>query len=219
MRALIASKDKILEAVKGAKEKSTERNFTQSFDLAVGFKDLDLNDPSNRINTEVKLPHGTGKSQKIAVFAEGELAERARKAEADRVLSKSEIRELGSNRSRAKKLAEEYGSFIAEASLMPFIGKQLGPVLGPRGKMPQPLPPTADPGALINRLRSTIRVNVREEPVAHLLVGREDMSEEQIADNIESVLSTIESNLQKGSQQIKSIHIKTTMGEPVQIEA
>lgn len=219
MSPLVASKEKILEAVKEAKEKSTERNFTQSFDLAVSLKDIDLNNPENRINTEVKLPHGTGESQKIAVFAEGELAERTRKAGADRVFNRSEIKELGNNRSRAKKIAEEYGSFIAEASLMTFIGKQLGPVLGPRGKMPRPLPPTASPGSLIERLRTTIQINVREEPVAHFLVGREDMPENQIADNIEAILNTIESNLQKGSQQINSIYIKTTMGKPVKIGA
>lgn len=219
MNQLIVPKEELLKSVQEAKEKSTDRNFTQSFELAIGLKEIDLNDPENRINTEVKLPHGTGKSQKIGVFAEGELAERSRKAGAERVFSKDEVQELGNNRSKAKKIAEEYGAFIAEASLMPFIGKQLGPVLGPRGKMPQPLPPTSDPESTINRLRSTIQINVRDKPVAHFLVGLEDMGVEDIADNIEAVLETIESNLHKGAQQIKSITVKTTMGKPVKIEA
>ncbi|MBS3815072.1 MAG: 50S ribosomal protein L1 [Hadesarchaea archaeon] len=215
---MTVSKDEILEAVKEAKEKSGDRNFTQSFDLAISFKDLDLDDPSNRINAKVELPHGTGKTQKIGVFAEGELAERSRDAGVDRVFSKDEVKELGENRSEAKKIAEEFESFLADAGMMAFIGKQLGPVLGPRGKMPQPLSPTADPSDLISDLRSTVQLNVREDPVAHLLVGREDMSEEEIADNVESALDTIESKLPKGSKQVSSIIIKTTMGKPVEIE-
>lgn len=213
------SGEEMLKAVEEAREKSTDRNFTQSFDLAVGLKDIDLNNPENRINTEVELPHGTGKSQKVAVFAKGELAERSRAAGADQVLGRDGIKELGENRSEAKKFADEFGSFIAQADMMPFIGKQLGPVLGPRGKMPRPIPPNADPSDLIESFRSIVRVRVRTEPSVHLLVGKEDMPDEQIADNVVSVLEAIESNLPKGPRQIKSIYLKTTMGKPVRIDA
>lgn len=212
------SEEKILEAVEKAKENSTERNFTQSFDLSVGVKNLDLSDPENRINKEISLPHGTGKTQKVAIFAEGELAERARKAGADRVFSRDELKDLGEDKSRAKKVAEEYSSFLAQADLMPDVGKELGPVLGPRGKMPKAVPPTEDPSDSINASRSTVRVSIRENPVANLPVGKEGMSAEEIAENVERVLDFLVSNLPKGPKQIQSVTLKTTMGKPISIE-
>lgn len=211
------SEDEILEAIKGAKEKSTERNFTQSFDLSISLRNLDLSNPENRINDEVSLPHGTGKEQKVAIFAEGELAEKAREAGVDHVFGKSDLNELGENKSEAKSIAEEYGSFLAQADLMPIVGKELGPVLGPRGKMPQAVPPTKDPSKLIESARSTVSVNVRENPVANLTVGREDMPDEEIAENIKTVLDFLVENLPKGPQQVESITFKTTMGKPVNV--
>lgn len=211
------SREEILKTVSEVRKKATDRNFVQSFDLAVGLKDINLNNPENRINTKVELPHGIGRSQKVAVLADGELAERARAAEADRVVGRDEIKKLGDNKSEAKKFAEEFDSFIAKADMMPFIGKQLGPVLGPRGKMPQPIPPNANPSDLIKRSRSMVRVRVRTEPAVHLIVGKEEMSDEQIADNVKAVLDTIESNLPKGNKQINSVYLKTTMGKPVRL--
>lgn len=213
-----ASKEEVLKAVREAKEIGTDRNFTQSFDLSVGITDLDLSNPENRINEEVSLPHGTGKAQKVAIFASGELAERARAADADRVFSRNELEELGSDQTRAKKVAEEYSSFLAQADLMPVVGKELGPVLGPRGKMPQPVPPTEDPTGLIDASRSTVRVSVRENPVANIPVGKEDMPDEEIAENVKTVLDFIASELPKGPKQVQSVTLKTTMGKPVSLE-
>lgn len=212
------SEDEILEAVEKAKENSTDRNFTQSFDLSVNVKNLDLSNPENRVNEEVSLSHGTGKTQKVAIFAEGELAEKARKAGADQVFSPDELEELGDDKSRAKQVAEEYSSFLAQADLMPDVGKELGPVLGPRGKMPQAVPPTEDPSDLINASRSTVRVSVRENPVANLPVGKEEMPTEEIAENVKQVLDFLISNLPKGPKHIQSVTIKTTMGKPISIE-
>lgn len=212
------SKDEISEVVKEAKERGTERNFTQSLDLSIGVKNLDLSNPDNRINEEISLPHGTGKTQKVAVFAGGELAERAREAGADRVFSRDELESLGSDKGEAKEVAEEYSSFLAQADMMPVVGKELGPVLGPRGKMPQPVPPTEDPSRMIEKSRSTVRVSVRQNPVANLPVGREDMTDEEITENVETVLDFLSSKLPKGPKQIQSVTLKTTMGKPVYLE-
>lgn len=209
------SEEEILESVQKAKEKSTDRNFTQSFDLSVNIRNLDLSNPENRINDDINLPNGTGKEQKVAIFATGELAEKAREAGADRVFDKDELEELGENQTEAKKIAQEYSSFLAQSDLMPIVGKELGSVLGPRGKMPDPVPPTEDPSSHIQESRSTVRVSIRENTVANLPVGKEDMADEEVVENIETVLDFLTSNLPKGPRQIKSITIKTTMGKPV----
>ncbi|BDH80041.1 MAG TPA: 50S ribosomal protein L1 [Methanothermobacter sp.] len=210
-------KQEILEAVKKAKEQSKPRNFTQSIDIVINIKDLDVNKPENRFEEEVSLPHGRGKEVKIAVIADGELALQAKKAGADLVITRDDLEELGKNRKKAKRLANEYEFFIAQADLMPLVGRFLGPVLGPRKKMPKPIPATANPAPLIKKLRDTVRVRVKDQPLIHTTVGTEKMDEEKITENIESILDVLDRNLEKGRKQVKSMYIKTTMGPAVKV--
>ncbi len=212
------ARGKVLEAVKKAKEAAGKRNFVQSIDLMLSFKNLDLNKPENRITAEVPLPHGTGKSQKVLMFAEGELASKAKEAGADLVMGRKEIEALAGDRKKAKEIVEAHDAFLAQADMMPFIGKQLGPVLGPRGKMPKPIPSSADPRPLVERSRGIARINVRTQPVVNMLVGREDMSYDQLADNVEAILKATESRLPRGLRQLKSAYLKATMGKPVGVE-
>ena len=212
------SKDKILEAVKAVKEGAGKRKFTQSVDLVVGLKNLDLSKPENRVTAEVPLPHGTGRDQKVAIFAEGELARAAEEAGIDRVIGRKEVEELGKDRSKAKQVVDEYTSFLAPGDMMVHIGKHLGPVLGPRGKMPKPLPPDVTPKSLGGKSGSTVLINVRTQPVVSLPIGKEDMPEDQLADNMEAIINALEANLPKGLRQVKSIYVKATMGKPAKVE-
>ena len=210
-------KQEILEAVKKAKEESKPRNFTQSIDVVINIKDLDVKKPENRFEEEISLPHGRGKKIKIAVIADGELALQAKKAGADLVITRDDLEELGKNRKKAKRLANEYEFFIAQADLMPLIGRFLGPVLGPRKKMPKPIPATANPAPLIKKLRDTVRVRVKDQPLIHTIVGTEKMEDEKITENIESILEALDRNLEKGRKQVKSMYVKTTMGPAIKV--
>jgi large subunit ribosomal protein L1 len=100
---------------------------------------------------------------------------------------------------------------------MPSIGKSFGPILGPKGKMPDPVPSSADPGPLINRLRRTVKVRSKDKPTFHALIGNLSMSVEDIAANVEALLNTIESRLENGRQNIASVYVKTTMGPAVRL--
>jgi large subunit ribosomal protein L1 len=209
--------EKTLEAVKQAIEKSPQRNFTESVDLAINLKNLDMSQPQNRIDEEVILPNGLGKPIKVAVFAKGETAQKAKVAKADYVFDPEEILALGEDKNRARSLAEECNFFIAEAQYMPTIGKSLGPILGPRGKMPEPLTPDKDIVQLINKARSSIKVRSKDRLTFHIPVGRKSMEPAKITENIEAILSRIEHRLEKGSQNIRSIYVKTTMGPPARV--
>lgn len=210
-------KEEIVEAVKKAKENSKPRNFTQSVDVVIIIKDLDVKKPENRIDEEVFLPNGRGKDVKIAFIAEGELALQAKNAGADLVINKEELERLGKNRKEAKKIANKYDFFVAQADMMPLVGRFLGPVLGPRNKMPKPVPATAKPEPLIERLKNTIKVRIKDQPVIQAVVGSQDMDDELISDNIEAVLDILDRNLEKGRNQIKAMYIKTTMGPVVRV--
>ncbi|MDP1551852.1 MAG: 50S ribosomal protein L1 [Methanobacteriaceae archaeon] len=210
-------KQEILEAVKKAKEQTKPRNFTQSIDVIISIKDLDVNKPENKFDEEVSLPNGRGKEVKIAFIADGELAVQAQNAGADLIISKNGLEDLGKDRKEAKKLANQHNFFVAQADMMPMVGRFMGPVLGPRKKMPKPVPASAKPEPILERLRSTVKVRIKDQPVIQTMVGTQDMDEEMIAGNIEAVLSILDRKLEKGRNQIKSMHIKTTMGPVVRV--
>ena len=208
----------ITTAIKEVKEKSKKRNFTQSVELILNLKDIDMKSPEGRIQERIELPHPSPeKPNKICVIATGELALKAKRAKADLVIGKDELAGLAGRKKDLRKIANEYNFFMAEAPLMPRVGKTLGPALGPRGKMPVPVPPTADITGLINRHRKMVSVRMRNQPVIRCRVGTESMKEEEIAENVQTVLKAIEGKLKRGTKNIKTVYLKTSMGKPVKI--
>ena len=210
--------DSIEEAVSRALEDAPPRNFRETVDLAVNLRDLDLNDPSNRVDESIVLPSGTGQETQIIVFATGETALRAEEV-ADDVLSPDELEELGDDSDAAKDLADETDFFIAEASMMQDIGRYLGTVLGPRGKMPTPLQPDDDVVETVNRMKNTVQLRSRDRRTFHTRVGADDMSADEIADNIDVIVRRLEADLEKGPLNIDAIYVKTTMGPSVEVPA
>lgn len=206
----------ITNAIKEAKEKSKKRNFTQSIELIVNLRDIDMKSPGGRIQERIELPHPLPeKPNKICVIASGELALKARRAKANLVIEKSELQGLAGKKKELRKIANEYDFFIAEAPLMPLVGKIMGPALGPRGKMPVPVPPTADVTNLTKKYRKMVFVRMRNQPVMRCRVGTESMKDDEITENVQAVLRVLERKLKRGVKNIKSINIKTSMGTPV----
>ncbi len=206
----------VVEAVKKALEGAKERKFKESVELSINLKDIDLAIPKNRVDEEILLPKGRGKGIKIAVFGSGDLALKA-KAVADRVITPDELDTIAGNKRNAKKLGNEFNFFIAEAPMMVNIGKKLGIALGPRGKMPKPIPPQADPAPIVNALRNTVKARSKDKKTFHLPVGTKDMSAEDLAENIEAVLKRLESKLERGRNNIASMYVKTTMGPAIKV--
>ncbi len=208
----------LLDAVKEAKAKSGEKKFNQTIDLILDIKEIDMKAPEGKIQAALELPHATGKPNSLCVIGSGELALKARNAKADNVLERSELEGLAGKKKDLRKLASSYDVFISEAPLMPLVGRILGPVLGPRGKMPVPVPPNADIAAVIARNRNTVIVRMRNQPIIQVSVGSEKMSEEELVDNIQAVLRLVEGKLKRGLKNIKFAFIKTSMGPPVKIK-
>ena len=208
--------DSIEEAVSRALEDAPVRNFTETVDLAINLRDIDLNDPSNRVDESVVLPSGTGQETRIVVFATGETAVRAEDV-ADEVLGPDELEELGDDDDEAKDLADDTDFFIAEAAMMQDIGRYLGTVLGPRGKMPTPLQPDDDVVETVERMKNTVQIRSRERRTFHTRVGAQDMTPEEVSDNIDVIMRRLEADLEKGPLNIDSIFVKTTMGPAVEV--
>ena len=218
MSELIRKVDKnvLKNAIKEAKEKSKKRRFTQSVELIIGISGLDLKKPENRIRMVINLPHKSKKGKKIAVFAEGSTAEKALEAGADRVIREKDIDSIAGSKKDIKALANQFDFFLAEPKFMAKVGRVMGSVLGPRGKMPQIAPPNVDVFALISSLRSSVSINVRNNPMVAVGIGTEDMDDEELAENALTVIEAIKNKLPEKSY-IKRIYVKTTMGPVIKV--
>jgi len=205
----------LLDSIKLARENSKQRKFDQTWDFVINLKGLDLKKPENRFNVEMPLPKGRGKQPKIAVFAD--LMAKEAKNHADLVITKNEIDSLAKDKKRMKKIANEHDFFFGEAPLMPQIGKSLGTILGPRGKVPKPMPPKGNIEPMLQASKRMIRISLKETPVVYVPVGTEKMNDQDIADNVQAVFSFVKEKLPKGKNNIKSMLIKLTMGKPVKI--
>ncbi len=203
-----------IDTVKKALEVAKPRTFTETVEVALNLREVDLSIPKNRIDEEVVLPKGRGKVVKICVFASGELAGKVRPV-ADLVIQPQEIEEYAGNKRKAHILARDFDFFVAEAPLMPVIGKRLGIVLGPRGKMPRPVPPTADPTNMIRNMRNTVRVRSKDRRTFHAAIGTRDMTPEDIADNLDALVRRVLGRLERGRDNLASVYVKTTMGPAV----
>ena len=215
------SVDKIEKAVADARAKGIERGikFEQSFDVAVNFrkKELDVSKPENRLNQELVLPNPLIPAPKVCAFGDGEFADKATEAGAERVVPKDDIPRLGEEKKERKTLAKSYDFFIASVDAMPLIGRYLGQALGSRGKMPKPFPPQADLSAVVSQYHRTVRVRMRNTPTFHVKVGHVKMSDREVADNILAVLDFVES---KGfSARVSNVLVKTTMGPAIEVSA
>ncbi|MEM3037922.1 MAG: 50S ribosomal protein L1 [Thermoplasmata archaeon] len=206
----------IVEAARKALKNSQQRNFLESVELAINLGEVDLSDPKNRIQEDVVLPKGRGKPVKVGVFGSSEMAVKVKEV-ADLVVKPEEIEEIAEDKRKAKKMLAEYDFFVAEAPLMPTIGKRLGVILGTTGRMPRPVPPGSDPSNIIKNLKNSVRIRTKDKATFHVPVGTKDMSPEDIAENVDAVLKRIISKLERGKQSVKSVYIKSTMGPSVRV--
>ncbi|MFA6049327.1 MAG: 50S ribosomal protein L1 [Candidatus Micrarchaeia archaeon] len=198
-------------------ESKGKRKFTQSVDVAVNFIDIDFKKPENRINVDVELPFAPRQS-KVAIFADGQMAVDAKKVPGiDMVITPDQIASYASDKKKQEELLQY--SLLSAPALMAVVGKQLGQVLGARGKLPKPVMPNSNLGELAAKARKSMNIKSKGKylPCVHCIVGKESMPEEQIIENVTAVLDAIKRKV--ADPQIKSVYIKTTMGKPVKIAA
>ena len=213
----MVDRKKLEDAVKVALESAPKRNFSESVDITINLKNIDLSQPKNRIDETILLPHGPGVENKIAVLGKGDITTKAKDAGADLVLQPADIERLGGEPREARKIANEYRFFLADTGVMSLVGRHLGPRLGPRGRMPMPIPQGTDIKPIVDRLRKSVKIRTKDKKTFHAKVGDTKMDPAKIADNIDAVLKRIESVLEQGTMNIRSVYVKTTMGPAVKV--
>ncbi|MCH8085510.1 MAG: 50S ribosomal protein L1 [Nitrosopumilus sp.] len=203
----------LTEVVKKVKSETKQRKFTQAVELIINFKDIDVK-KGFALNEIVQLPK-TSSPATVCVMATGEMSLKAKKANADAVIGTEELDKFATNKREARKFINKYDFFLADTKVMPLVGKTLGQFLGPRGKMPTPVPFDAPIESFLQRFRSSVKVRTRASLSIACKIGNETMEDADLAINAHAVISAIEKKLPNGEKNIKKIMIKTTMGKPV----
>ena len=209
--------ENIQTAIQRALDESPERKFVESVEMSFTLRDVDLKEPKKRIQEEVRLPSGRGKPVKISMFAGGEMATKAKAAGID-VIDPSTIEDLGGNKQLARKVANKSDFFLAEIPHMGTVGRFLGVVLGPRGKMPRPVPPNVDPGMIATGLKDTSIVRSRDRVTFHTAFGSREQGIDDLTANAIAIWDRVMSKLERGAGNIRSCYIKTSMGPSIKVE-
>ena len=199
--------------VKNARDGIIKRNFTQSAEMTLILKDIDVKKGFS-INEVVNLPNKTMKTSRICVFASGDMGTRARKAQVDRVIEPDELDRLATNKKDARKVVKAYDFFFADTTLMSNVGRSLGQFMGPKGKMPSPITYGAPIENIAERFRGSVRARAKNQLNISAKIGDEKMKDEHLVDNALAVISTIEKKLPQGDKNIRNAVIKFTMSNP-----
>ena len=207
----------LVQIIKQAKESDKERKFNQTLEMIMVFKDVDVK-KGFAINEIIQLPKKINRPASVCIMATGDMGIKAKKANADRVINEDELTKLGANKRESRKIINKYDFFLADTKLMPTVGKVLGQLLGPRGKMPTPVPFNAPIESFLERFRASIKVRVKGSLSMSCKIGEENMDDLDLAANANAVATTIEKKLPNGNKNIKKIMVKTTMGNIVKLE-
>ena len=211
------NKEQVKKALDALKTQP-KKKFTQSYDLIINLKNLDIKQTNIDFFSTLHFPKG--KTIKIAAFADQLLKESAVK-NCDLVIEESDF-EKYQDKKAIKKLADSYDYFIAQASLMPKIAAKFGKILGIKGKMPNPklgcvVPPNANLEALSKKLKLTIRMTAKKALNLQCIVGKEDQPEEEVIDNIITAYNSAVKQLPNELQNVKDVTLKLTMSKPVKV--
>ena len=203
----------VKEAVELVKKISFEK-FDASIDFAVRLN-LDPRKAEQNLRGAVVLPHGTGKTKTVLVFAEGEQAKEAKEAGADFIGDDEYVDKI-------QKGWLEFDTVVATPNMMGKIGR-LGRILGPRGLMPNPKTGTVtmDVAKAVQEIKAG-KVNYRVDKVGniHVTVGKVSFDSEKLVENIKTIYDTLyklRPSTVKGVY-VKNVAIASTMGPGVKVD-
>lgn len=213
-------KKDIIQAIQHLREFSKKRNFSQTVDLIINLKGIDVKKQGNSLDIFATLPHARKKKLKICALVGYELSQSAKIF--DKVIVQDEFHKYQANPKLVTELTRDYDMFVAQANLMGPIATTFGRTLGPKGLMPNPrsgavAPPESNLELLSTKLQKTVRLQTKKEAIVKAPVGSEDMKDEEIADNVLSAYNTLIHSLPQEEHNIKNVVLKTTMGPAIKI--
>lgn len=203
----------VADAVKMIKERAKAK-FDETIEIAMNLG-VDPRHADQMVRGVVNLPNGTGRSQRVAVFARGAKADEARAAGADVVGAEDLVEKVQGG-------AIDFDRVVATPDLMPLVGR-LGKVLGPRGLMPNPKVGTVTmdvTGAVKGAKGGSVEFRVEKAGIVQAGVGKASFGADQLVENIKAFADAVQKAKPAGAkgQFINRVAISSTMGPGVKIE-
>jgi len=207
--------------------KDKVRKFDESIDFIINLKDINLNDPKQRIDKEILLPNNiiTKDKPNICVIASDEILLEAKNLGLDTIDRDGLVKLNNDEKKVKKKFVKKYDFFIVEDKMMPNVARYLARFLGPLGKMPKPFPSgygiISNPNDLqiaVERYLKIIRIQLKKQLLIQVKIGKKSMAKEKVFENMKAVVEYIADQMPHKYNNIKSMFLKTTMGHPIKID-
>ena len=201
------------EALAVAKDCATAK-FDESIELAVNLG-VDPRHSDQQVRAMVALPHGTGKTIRVAVFARGDKAEAAKAAGAD-VVGAEDLME------KVQKGELDFDRVIATPDMMAIVGR-VGKILGPKGLMPNPKLGTVTPNveeAVKSAKAGQVECRVEKAGIVHVPVGKASFKAEQLVENVRAIFKALHAAKPSGAKgaYIKRAALSSSMGPGLKLD-
>merc|ERR1711997_170787 len=200
----------VAEVLKGSKDKP--RKFLESVDLQIGLKNYDPQ-KDKRFSGTVKLKHVPRNKFRVCILGDQAHCDEAKEKDIPS-MSADDLKKLNKDKKKVKRLAKSYDAFLCSDTLIKQIPRLLGPGLNKAGKFPTMITHVDDLDAKVNDLKATIKFQMKKVLCLSVAVGNIEMTEDQLMENIRLAMNFLVSLLKKHWQNVKSLHIKSTMGKP-----
>ena len=195
--------------LEGSKEK--KRKFIETVELQIGLKDYDTQ-RDKRFAGTIKLPHMPRPRMKVCILGDAVHCEQAQRCGAD-FKSVEDLKKLNKNKKLVKKLAQKYDGFLASQVLIPQIPRLLGPGLNKAGKFPTVIHHTDNLEGKISEMRSNVKFQLKKVLCLGVAIGNVEMDEAALRQNSLMAINFLVSLLKKNWNNVKRLHIKSTMGK------
>ncbi|KAH8926909.1 60S ribosomal protein I1-a [Atractiella rhizophila] len=189
-----------------------KRKFVETVELQIGLKNYDPQ-RDKRFSGTVKLPHVPRPRMSVCILADAADIDRAKQIDLE-YMSVDDLKKLNKNKKLVKKLAKKYDAFVSSEALIRQIPRLLGPGLSRAGKFPTPITHADDLSNKVTEVRSTIKFQLKKALCLGVAIGHVEMNDDQLVANTMLAINFLISLLKKNWQNVKSLHIKTTMGKP-----
>jgi len=208
------TKKYLIEEALGELNSKASKKFTESLDVSINLG-IDASKSDQNVRGASNLPHGNGKSFKVAVFADGDEATQAKEAGADKVGMEDLAEEIKAGNM-------DFDVVIATPETMRVVSP-LGQILGPKGLMPNPKSETVTkdiPNTVKNAKSGQIRYKSDKQGIIHARIGQIGYTEEQLKDNLEAFLTDVKKAKPPSAKgvYISKVTLSSTMGKGFEID-
>ncbi|XP_015792183.1 60S ribosomal protein L10a-2 [Tetranychus urticae] len=211
------TKDALYEGVNSVllESKRNKRRFLETVELQIGLKNYDPQ-KDKRFSGTVKMKHIPRPRFRVCVLGDQQHCDEAAANGLD-AKNAEDLKKLNKNKKLVKKLAKSYDAFLASESLIKQIPRLLGPGLNKAGKFPTLLTHNENMMSKVDEVKATIKFQMKKVLCLAVAVGHVNMTPDELAQNVNLAINFLVSLLKKNWQNIKSLHIKSSMGPPIRL--